>query len=121
MTSILNSFVILFLVCIIGKGYGCSLNNIEITQSKTPLFYKGNIPIWKVVITNTCDCGQRMIKVECKGFTNAQKIGISKFLVLSEFCVVNNGDRMVKNEKFEFQYAAKQQQLFKPISSTLQC
>ncbi|KAM7259971.1 hypothetical protein ACFE04_015712 [Oxalis oulophora] len=122
-------FVMLLLLNVLAKGYGhkhkstCSLKDIHINQRKTikTLTTKGHHTVWEVIISNTCECSQMYIRLECQGFRSGEIINRSKLVKTGRTCLVNDGFPINGHKTFSFRYVSARPYPFQPISSTLAC
>ncbi|KAI4297071.1 hypothetical protein L6164_036979 [Bauhinia variegata] len=120
MEAIIKVLSTVLILGLITRGNGqCVLSDLKVSQSQTGASVEGK-PEWSVVITNSCSCVQKDVKLNCQGFQTKENVDPSILSVSGDTCLVNNGNP-IYNTPINFKYAWDNSFPLNPISSTIAC
>ncbi|KAG5038353.1 hypothetical protein AAZX31_07G174800, partial [Glycine max] len=112
---------IVFFLVFISQGYSkCLLSDLSISQIRTGVIVQGK-PEWSVTIINKCQCAQKNVILNCRGFQSIERIDplLLTISLSTGFCLVKPG-QLIYND-VEFKYAWDHQFPLNPISSMSFC
>ncbi|CAK8540791.1 unnamed protein product [Lathyrus sativus] len=104
-------------VCALNKSGVCALSEIGVRQYKTSGYAHG-MEVWKVNVTNNCECSQSQIQFNCTGFQTYLSVDPAIF---SDDCLLIQGGLLHPSKSATFYYAWDPKFTFTPISSKTSC
>ncbi|KAL5095732.1 hypothetical protein RYX36_000059 [Vicia faba] len=118
MASTFNLLSLTLFLALVFKAYGdCALSKIGVRQYKTSGYAHG-MEVYKVNVTNNCECTQSQVQFNCTGFQTNLSVDPAIF---SDDCLLIQGGPLYPSKSVIFYYAWNPKFTFTPISAQSSC